>query len=75
MGCQGALLRRLLTNLVPQTFEGEVGGAPVLRFRQHFNPFVQKIDLDFSMDREKHLDRRLGIAAAILLCTIEGRQG
>lgn len=69
-----ALLRRFLTNLVPQTFAGEIGGAQVLRFAQHFNPFVQKIDLDFSMDREKRLDRRLGIAAGILLCAIEGRQ-
>lgn len=70
-----ALLRRLLTNLVPQSFHGHVGGEPVLHFRQHFNPFVQKLDLDFSSDRVRRLDRRLGIAAAILICTIEGRQG
>ena len=69
-----ALVRRLLTNLIPQTFSGAVGGSPVLTFTQRFNPFIQKIDLDFSMDSERRLDRRLGIAAAVLLCAIEGRQ-
>jgi uncharacterized protein YxjI len=69
-----ALVRRLLTNLVPQTFKGQVGGAPVFTFRQHFNPFIQKIALDFSEDRSGRLDRRLGIAAAVLMCAIEGRQ-
>ena len=69
-----ALVRRLLTNLVPQTFTGAVGGTPVLSFRQHFNPFIQKISLDFSMDTGGKLDRRLGIAAAVLLCAIEGQQ-
>jgi uncharacterized protein YxjI len=69
-----ALVRRLLTNLVPQTFTGAVGGSPVLSFRQHFNPFIQKISLDYSMDTGGKLDRRLGIAAAVLLCAIEGRQ-
>ncbi|PTL79580.1 hypothetical protein [Vitiosangium sp. GDMCC 1.1324] len=69
-----AIVRRFLTNLVPQTFQGAVGGAPVFTFRQHFNPFIQKISLDYSADTSSKLDRRLGIAAAILLCAIEGRQ-
>ncbi len=69
-----ALVRRLLSNLVPQTFVGQMGEAPVFSFRQHFNPFIQRISLDFSMDRGGRLDRRLGIAAAVLLCAIEGRQ-
>lgn len=69
-----ALVRRFLTNLVPQTFSGTVRGAPVLAFTQRFNPFIQKIDLDYSADTTGRLDRRLGIAAAVLLCAIEGRQ-
>jgi uncharacterized protein YxjI len=69
-----ALVRRLLTNLIPQTFSGAVGGSPVLTFTQRFNPFIQKIDLDFSMDMQGKLDRRLGIAASVLMCAIEGRQ-
>ncbi len=69
-----ALVRRLLSNLVPQTFQGAVGGTPVFTFRQRFNPFIPKIDLDYSMDTSGKLDRRLGIAAAVLLSAIEGRQ-
>jgi uncharacterized protein YxjI len=69
-----ALVRRLLENLIPQTFVGTMGGTPVFKFKQRFNPFIQKIDLDFSMDLQGKLDRRLGIAAAVLLCAIEGRQ-
>lgn len=69
-----ALVRRLLSNLVPQTFQGTVGGTPVFTFRQRFNPFIPKIDLDYSLDTSGKLDRRLGIAAAVLLSAIEGRQ-
>lgn len=69
-----ALVRRFLTNLVPQTFNGSVQGAPVFTFRRHFNPFVLRMDMDFSPDVQGLLDRRLGIAAAILLSAIEGRQ-
>lgn len=69
-----ALVRRFLSNLVPQTFVGQVGGAPAFVFKQRFNPFIAKIDLDYSVDLQRRLDRRLGIAAAVLLCAIEGRQ-
>jgi len=69
-----AMVRRLLTNLVPQRFAGFIRGTEVCTFRQNFNPFVMKIELDFSMDSGNLLDRRLGIAAAVLLCAIEGRQ-
>jgi uncharacterized protein YxjI len=69
-----ALVRRLLTNLIPQKYYGEISGRPVCTFKQNFNPFVMKIRLDFSPDKNNLLDRRLGIAAAVLLCAIEGRQ-
>lgn len=69
-----ALLRRFLANLIPQTFFGSINGMPVCQFKQHFNPFVVKINLDFAIDTNQLLDRRLGLAAAILLCAIEGRQ-
>lgn len=49
-------------------------GKQVCIFKQNFNPFVMKINLDYSLDGEGLLDRRLGIAAAILLCAIEGKQ-
>lgn len=69
-----ALIRRFLTNLVPQSFDGTINGRKVCHFKQNFNPFVTKITLDFSMDINGLLDRRLGIAAAVLLCAIEGKQ-
>ncbi len=69
-----ALLRRLLTNLVPQRFHGEMGGMPVLTFQQNFNPFTLKLQLDFSADMSGKLDRRLGIAAAVLIAAVEGRE-
>jgi hypothetical protein len=72
-----ALLRRfveLVTLFLPQSYTVEVGGSPVGVFTQNFNPFVQKITVDFSVDSGNRLDRRLGIAAAVLMCAIEGRQ-
>lgn len=70
-----ALLRRLLLgSLLPQNYDAQIGGQRVAVYRQRFNLFRYELDLDFSMDRSQLFDRRLGIAAAILLGTIEGRQ-
>lgn len=69
-----ALLRRFLTHLVPQSFDLIIGGATVAEVRQHFNPFRFRLDVDFSLDARRQLDRRLGVAAAVLLSMIEGRQ-
>ncbi len=70
-----ALIRRFLTNLIPQKYHGTVNGKQVCIYKQNFNPFVIKINLNFSMDANGLLDRRLGLAGAILLCAIEGKQG
>jgi uncharacterized protein YxjI len=69
-----AVVRRFFSNLVPQKYHGYVDGILACVFNQNFNPFVTKIYLDYSMDTRSLLDRRLGIAAAILLCAIEGKQ-
>ncbi|HWP90578.1 MAG TPA: hypothetical protein VNN20_00045 [Thermodesulfobacteriota bacterium] len=69
-----AFLRRFITNIIPQEFHGYIKGTPVCTFKQLFNPFVLKIRADFSGDVNGLLDKRLGIAAAVLLCGIEGRQ-
>ncbi len=69
-----ALLRRFLTNLIPQSFTGTVNGVPVFNFHRHFNPFVLRMDMDFSPDTQGLLDRRLGLAAGVLVSAIEGRQ-
>jgi uncharacterized protein YxjI len=70
-----ALVRRFLSNLVPQGYDMMMTSGKVADYAQRFNPFVYNMDIDFSMDRVGSLDRRLGLAAAILLATIEGRQG
>ena len=70
-----AMLRRLLLgSLLPQNYDLTIGGQRVADLKQRFNPFRYELDLDFSMDTVRQLDRRLGIAAGILLAAIEGRQ-
>ncbi|MCL7415594.1 MAG: hypothetical protein M8349_05980 [ANME-2 cluster archaeon] len=69
-----ALFRRFITSIIPQTYHGYIGDNLVCTFKQNFNPFVMKINLDFSPDTTNVLDRRLGIAAAVLLTAIEGKQ-
>ncbi len=73
-----ALIRRLLTNLVPQKYDvffpDVTTGQKIANMDQQFNPFVYKLDVDLSTDPSKRFDRRLAISAAILLAAIEGRQ-
>mgnify|MGYP000156124326 CR=1 FL=1 len=71
-----ALIRRVLPfpNLIPQSYDVEINGRRISTFKQDFNPFVMKLNLDFSLDSTMSFDRRMGIAAGILLCTIEGHQ-
>lgn len=69
-----AMLRRLLSNLVPQNFDLLVDGVRVADFRQAFNPFIFKMHVDLSMDERRVLDRRLALAAVVLLLAVEGRQ-
>lgn len=68
------LMRRFLNELLlrPQKWHGEVRGQPVCAFKLNFNPGAFKLvldvlELDFSMDQGKLLDRRLGLAAGMLL--------
>lgn len=70
-----AMLRRfLLGSFLPQNYDITINDQRVADLRQRFNLFRYELDLDFSMDSNQLFDRRLGIAAAILLGTIEGRQ-
>jgi hypothetical protein len=66
-------MRRLLSNLIPQRFNLRAQGEtkPVV-FRQHFNPFVYRLQV--SIPRESGLDRRLIFGIAALIAAIEGRQ-
>ena len=70
-----ALLRRfLLGSLLPQNYDLTIGEQRVADLRQKFNLFGYQMILDFSMDTANKLDRRLGIAAGVLLAIIEGKQ-
>ncbi len=70
-----ALLRRmLLGSLLPQNYDALIGGRRTADLRQKFNPFRYELLMDFSEDTQRSFDRRLGIAAGILLAAIEGRQ-
>lgn len=71
---QLALVRRFLSNLVPQSFHITMAGSVVGEIRQHFNPIRLRLSIDFSADSRRQLDRRLGLAVASLLGTIEKRQ-
>lgn len=71
-----ALVRRFLPlgHFIPQLFRAEVKGRTVAYYRQHFHLFLLKMEADFTPDTENLMDRRLGIAAGILLGAIEGKQ-
>jgi hypothetical protein len=70
-----ALLRRFLAGpFLPQNYDITLGAERVADLKQRFNLFAYQLDMDFSMDTARKLDRRLGIAAGILLAAIEGKQ-
>ncbi len=70
-----ALLRRILTGLIPQNFDVISDGKKVMLLKQNFNPFVYRLTVDFSMDTNHTIDKRIGMAAGLLIAAIEGRQG
>lgn len=70
-----ALLRRLLLgSWLPQNYDISFGEMRVADLKQNFNLFRYELNLDFTMDAGHLLDRRLGIAAGILLAAVEGKQ-
>ncbi len=68
-----ALISRQI-ELVPQTYKIS-GASGILQavLKQHFNPFILKYTLTIT-DPEPQIDRRLLLAAGILLAAIERRQ-
>ncbi len=68
-----ALLRRFLSNLIPQTFHLEdANGRRGATFKVHFNPFLYRMTV--TRDPGVGFDPRLVFGTAVLLCAIEGRQ-
>ena len=75
-GCL-ALVRRMggIGGLIPQSFYLEIDGKRAASYRQRFNPFISKMDVNLEKGARDILDPRMGLAAGILLVAIEGRQG
>ena len=70
-----ALLRRfLLGSWLPQNYDISFGEVRVADLKQNFNLFRYELNLDFTMDAGHLLDRRLGIAAGVLLAAVECKQ-
>jgi hypothetical protein len=72
-----ALLRRFVEAaafLFPQKYMVTVGGRPVAQFKQTFNPIVYKLHVNIFAEGAEALDRRMVLAAAILMAAVEGKQ-
>jgi len=69
----GALASRFV-NIIPQTYAvTALDGSHAADIRQHFNPFVLKYTMTIP-DPDPPIDRRLLVAAGILLAGVERRQ-
>jgi hypothetical protein len=69
-----AFVRRFITALLPQAYSFELGGQQAGTATQNWNLFAPKMYVDFTADPGKRLDRRLVVAAVVLLMAVEGRQ-
>ena len=69
-----AMLRRFLSNLIPQRFHVSSGSGTIATYRQHFNPFIFKLRVHLEPNASETIDPRLVLAGGILLAAIEGRQ-
>jgi uncharacterized protein YxjI len=71
-----AMLRRFITSLIPQTYHVyNKKGEAIAEFKRNFNPFVNKVHVDFEYGTDEKMDKRLGLAGVLLLVAIEGMQG
>lgn len=68
-----ALLRRVVSNLIPQRFHVTgPDGRELASLRVRFNPLLYKLDVEVR-DRTA-IDPRLVLATAVLIAAVEGRQ-
>lgn len=70
-----ALVRRFVAgSLIPQNYDLIQDGKRLVDLKQKFNLFRYELEIDFLDTGSFIIDRRLGIAAGILLAAIEGKQ-
>jgi uncharacterized protein YxjI len=70
-----SLLRRFISNLIPQTFHLKKGEKSLVTYKQNFNPFVLKLNVNLQPGSEELINPQMALAAGVLLAAIEGRQG
>ena len=68
-----ALLRRLLSNLIPQNYHLRRHGEVVASFTGTYNPFIVRHTVSFTQ-AQGSVDVRMVLALSVLLLTIEGKQ-
>lgn len=68
-----ALIRRLITALVPQRFHVVVNGNEVAHYRNNFNLFVSKVQV-ILLKQDPQFPAAMAVAMGVLLCAIEGKQ-
>jgi hypothetical protein len=69
-----AVLRELLSNGLPQKLDITAGETLVGELRQKVKMIGYQLEIDFSMDVNHSLDRRLGLAAAIFIAYHHGNE-
>ncbi len=69
-----AFVRRFIIGLLPQTYTFDLRGQQIGSATQNWNLFAPRMYVDFTADPGKQLDRRLVVAAVVLLMAIEGRR-
>jgi uncharacterized protein YxjI len=69
-----AMVRRFLTNIIPQKYTFEMNGQQIGHAAQNWNFFAPKMNVDFTSDPGRQFDRRMATAAVVLLMAIEHRQ-
>ncbi len=67
-------IHELVSIVMPQKHHFEFNGQTICTMQQNMNPFVMKVVVDFTPDTNNQLDPRLGLAGAVLMCAIEGKQ-
>lgn len=66
-----ALVRRFLLNIIPQNYDYMLDGNKVADFKQQFNPFIYKMDVEIL---DENADKRVVLASSVILSLIDGRQ-
>ena len=67
-----AMMRRLLTNLIPQNYDLLHGKERHVDMKQNFNPF--SYHLNITIEKQGIFDTRLVLASAVMLAAVERRQ-